>query len=116
MPYIYGAAAAQENLIAELDDVFHAVAEKHELAAGDLPDVAGYRRALASLSHHHGPACFTEFDALDQAEISVLDEMIKSALPALRRHGDHEAADAVFDALDLSVASRGGGLWRCLCH
>ncbi|GMH57148.1 hypothetical protein TrRE_jg6725 [Triparma retinervis] len=76
MPSLSGKAKKQESLIKDLPNVFRTVMKKHNLAAGDFPEMEGFRKKLAEMN-------FSKFPKLNTKMLTKLDNMLATEIPFL---------------------------------
>jgi hypothetical protein len=76
MPWTFGSAQKQTELIATLADQFKAVMKKYNLAAGDFPDFEDYKSKLKELD-------FKKFSTLNTKMISDMESCMGTDFPRL---------------------------------
>jgi len=76
MPSLSGKAKKQESLIKDLSNVFRSVMKKYNLAAGDFPEMEGFRRKLTEMN-------FSKFPKLNTKMMDKLDAMLSKEIPYL---------------------------------
>lgn len=70
---------ARQNMLNDLDQVFDTVCKRHNLAAGDMPEVDEFREALSAFPD------FSELPALDNAALNQLDDLIENDIPNIMK-------------------------------
>ncbi len=76
MPMLMGHTKKQQQLIADMPQVFRSVMKKFSLAPGDFPDIDSFRSVLAELD-------FTKFNQLKQKIIDDVDHVLGKDIPRL---------------------------------
>jgi len=76
MPTMMGKEKKQKKLIADLPNVFRTILKRHNLAAGDFPDIAQFSAKLADCK-------FSDFHAFSQKTIDALDQVLNVDIPKL---------------------------------
>jgi EH domain-containing protein 1 len=76
MPAMMGKEKKQKKLIADLPNVFRTILKKHNLAAGDFPELTNFSAKLAETK-------FTDFHSFSQKTIDALDQVLNVDIPKL---------------------------------
>lgn len=76
MPSMMGKDKKQKKLINDLPNVFRTILKKHNLAAGDFPDITQFSQKLTETK-------FAEFHSLSQKQIDALDHALNVEIPKL---------------------------------
>jgi len=76
MPAVMGKEKKQKKLIADLPNVFRTILKKHNLAAGDFPDITAFSQKLAETK-------FSEFNTLSQNKLDELEHALTVDIPKL---------------------------------
>jgi len=76
---------ARQTLLNNLDQVFETVCKRHDLAAGDMPEINEFRKALGAFPD------FSELPPLDIAAINQLDELIDVDVPNIMKRSQSRA-------------------------
>jgi len=85
MPKVGSKDRKQRELIAGIEDVFYAVMKRHNLPAGDFPDVSKFRHTLAT-----SEACrdFAKFKKLDPRSLDALEAILSTDVAQLMERFD----------------------------
>lgn len=76
MPAVMGKEKKQQKLISDLPNVFRTIMKKYNLSPGDFPDIAMFSEKLKDTK-------FSEFHALKEEQIALLDKCLTSDIPKL---------------------------------
>lgn len=76
MPSMFGKEKAQRDLINDLPNVFRTVMKRHNLAAGDFPDIDQFREKLEQLN-------FSDFPRMDPRMMEIVEQSLAVDLPRL---------------------------------
>lgn len=76
MPTMMGKEKKQKKLIADLPNVFRTILKKHNLAAGDFPEIPQFSAKLAETK-------FSDFHSFNQKTIDALDQVLNVEIPRL---------------------------------
>lgn len=76
MPALMGKEKKQKKLINDLPNVFRTILKRHNLAAGDFPDIQAFAAKLNEVN-------FSEFKTFSQSKVDELDNVLNIEIPKL---------------------------------
>jgi len=76
MPNLMGKEKKQQKLINDLPNVFRTIMKKYNLSPGDFPDINAFSQKLKDVK-------FSEFSALKEGQIELLEKCLTSDIPKL---------------------------------
>jgi hypothetical protein len=76
MPALMGKEKKQQKLINDLPNVFRSIMKKYNLSPGDFPDINKFSEKLNDVK-------FSEFSALKEEQITLLETCLTSDIPKL---------------------------------